>query len=212
MRWTNEPEKWKFKGDEIKITCPGEVDYWRNTLHGFVKDDAPFYWMYADYDFEVRLSMKGKWKYLYDQSGIMIRLDENNWIKAGIIHFRDNLYASVVFTRGNSDWSTHLLPKDRKITEFHCWVKRKAEVIEVYYSLDNVNFIKMRQGHFSEAPRLRVGMMSAAPESDGFKCTFTNFMIRSGDEDEDFVDKRTFKNPGEHLLIKAETVEDDDDD
>ena len=69
MRWMNEPEKWKQKDEEIKITCPMEVDYWRSTLHSFIKDDAPFYWMYADHDFEARLSMKGKYKYLYDQAG-----------------------------------------------------------------------------------------------------------------------------------------------
>lgn len=38
MRWTNEPEKWKQQDEDIKMTCPMEVDFWRNTLHGFIKD------------------------------------------------------------------------------------------------------------------------------------------------------------------------------
>ena len=217
MRWMNEPEKWKQKGDEIKMTCPMEVDYWRNTLHGFIKDDAPFYWMYVDYNFEARLSMKGKFKYLYDQAGLMLRLDEENWIKLGISHYRDQLYVSCVFTRGNSDWSTHRLPKT-KIEWFHVWVKRRGEVVECYYSLDNENWIRIRQGYFTDAPRLRVGMMCAAPESAGFKVTFTNFLIKGGaddeeesneeeeqeDSDDDFNDRYAMKNPAMSLLTPEE--------
>jgi uncharacterized protein len=188
MRWFNEPEKWKQKDEQVKVTCPQEVDFWRNTLHGFTKDDGPFYWMYCDGDFEARLSMKGKFKVLYDQAGMMVRLDEENWIKAGIVQYRDQLHVSCVFTRGNSDWSTHRIPKDIKVEWFHVWIKRMGEVIEVFYSLDGDNWIRIRQGHFAEAPRLRVGMYCCAPESAGFKVTFDNFMIKATDDDDDFVD------------------------
>lgn len=202
MRWMNEPERWKQKDEDIKMTCPMEVDYWRNTLHGFIKDDAPFYWMYVDYDFEARLSMKGKFRYLYDQAGLMLRLDEENWIKLGICHYRDQLYVSCVFTRGNSDWSTHRLPKT-KIEWFHVWAKRRGDVVECYYSLDNENWILIRQGHFTDAPRLRVGMMCAAPESAGFKVTFTNFLIKGGVDEEEEVSDDNFSNtdnPAQSLL------------
>lgn len=191
MRWTNEPKKWKQNGDQIKITCPGEVDYWRHTMHGFVKDDAPFYWMYVDYDFEARLSFNCKLRTLYDQAGMMVRLDEENWVKAGVVMYRDTLHVSVVFTRGCSDWSTHRLPIKKLGNDgFHIWVKRIGEVIEVLYSLDNENWIRVRQGHFVDAPRLRVGMMCAAPESDGFKVTFDDFMIKgveTNDEEESYA-------------------------
>jgi regulation of enolase protein 1 (concanavalin A-like superfamily) len=201
MRWANEPDKWKQKDDQIKVTCPSEVDYWRGTLHGFIKDDAPFYWMYADNDFEARLSIKGKLKGLYDQAGLMIRLNEENWIKCGICMFRDQLHVSCVFTRGQSDWSTHRLPKGKKVEWFHVWVKRIEENITVFYSLDNVNWIRIRQGHFVDAPRLRVGMMCAAPESGGYKVTFQDFMIKAAIDDEDFVDEGALENPAESLLL-----------
>jgi uncharacterized protein len=164
--------------------------------------------MYVDYNFEARLSIKGKFKYLYDQAGLMLRLDEENWIKLGICHYRDQLYVSCVFTRGNSDWSTHRLPMT-KIEAFHVWVKRRGEVVECYYSLDNENWIRIRQGYFTDAPRLRVGMMCAAPESAGFKVTFTNFLIKGGVDDEeehveadddDFHDRYAMKNPALSLL------------
>ena len=155
-------------------------------MHGFVKDDAPFYWMYVDYDFEARLSFNCKLRTLYDQAGMMIRLDEENWVKAGVMMYRDMLHVSVVFTRGCSDWSTHRLPiKKLGDDGFHVWVKRIGEVIEVLYSLDNENWIRVRQGHFVDAPRLRVGMMCAAPDSDGFKVTFDDFMIKGADADDE---------------------------
>ena len=217
MRWAHEPEKWKQKDEEVRVTCPEDVDYWRNTLHGFVKDDAPFYWMYVDYDFEARLSMKAKIKYLYDQAGMMIRIDEENWIKLGIAMYRDQPHVSCVFTRGNSDWSTHRLP-NRKIEWFHVWAKRIGEVIECFYSLDNNNWIRIRQGHFADAPRMRVGMMCAAPESAGFKVTFKDFMIKGAVDDEDFIDD-AMENPADSLLmlppsttggVEVTTVDDDE--
>mmetsp|Transcript_16349 Transcript_16349/g.40989 ORF Transcript_16349/g.40989 Transcript_16349/m.40989 type:complete len:202 (-) Transcript_16349:219-824(-) len=182
MRWMNEPEKWKQKEDDIKVTCPMETDFWRGTLHGFIKDDAPFYWTNADNDFEARLTIKGKFKTLYDQAGLMLRIDEENWMKLGICHYREQLYVSCCFTRGVSDWSTHRLPKS-KIELFYVWVKRRAEVIDCYYSLDNENWTRIRQGYFSDKPRIRVGMMCAAPESAGFKVTFSDFMIKNTGED-----------------------------
>eukprot|EP00934_Nitzschia_sp_Nitz4_P005248 Nitzschia sp. Nitz4//scaffold69_size99277//89901//90671//NITZ4_004649-RA/size99277-processed-gene-0.89-mRNA-1//-1//CDS//3329556763//5238//frame0 len=202
MRWTHEPKKWKQIDEDVKVWCPGEVDYWRNTLHGFVKDDAPFYWMYVDYEFEARLSFKAKLRELYDQAGLMLRLDEENWIKLGLMHYRDQLYVSCVFTRGNSDWSTHRLPK-RKIEWFHVWAKRKENYVECFYSLDNENWIRIRQGHFTDAPRLRVGMMCAAAESDGFKATFSNFLIKGGVDDDDSVEE------GEGIPEQEEEEEED---
>jgi regulation of enolase protein 1 (concanavalin A-like superfamily) len=210
MRWMNEPEKWKQKADGLKVTVPSEVDFWRNTLHGFVKDDAPLYWMYVDNDFEARLTIKGKFKVLYDQAGMMLRLDEENWIKAGICCFRDQLYLSVVFSRGNSDWSTHRLPV-KKIDNFHIWMKRIGEVVEVYYSLDNDNWIKVRTGHFVNAPRLRCGMMCAAPESAGFKVTFSDFMVKGSADDEDFVDN-SLENPADSLLLMPPPKKEEEED
>ena len=191
-RWLNEPEKWKEKENgDVKVTCPMESDMWRGTLHGFIKDDAPFYWMSVANNFEAQLSVKGKFKYTYDQAGLMLRIDEENWIKLGICYYREQLYVSCCFTRGQSDWSTHRLPKT-KIDKFHVRVKRNEEVIDCYYSLDKENWIRIRQGYFSSKPKIRVGMMCAAPDSAGFKVTFSDFVIRniseedsSGDDDDD---------------------------
>lgn len=203
MRWTNEPEKWKQKGDDVKVTCPMETDCWRGTLHGFIKDDAPYYWTSVENDFEARLSMKGKYKYCYDQAGLMLRVDEENWMKLGICHYRDQLYVSCCFTRENSDWSTHRLPKT-KIDKFHVWARRKGAVIDCYYSLDNENWIRIRQGYFSDKPRIRVGMMCAAPESAGFKVTFSDFLIKNstgeGDDDDNEEDNGAYGFKDEHAL------------
>jgi regulation of enolase protein 1 (concanavalin A-like superfamily) len=52
------------------------------------KHVVPFYCMYVDYNFEARLNVKVKFKYVYDQAEMMLRLDEENWIKLGIGHHR----------------------------------------------------------------------------------------------------------------------------
>lgn len=42
--------------------------------------------------------------------------------------------------------------------------------------------------------------MCAAPESEGFKVTFSNFLIKGGVDDEDFVDENALDNPAMSLL------------
>ncbi|KAG7362132.1 hypothetical protein IV203_025798 [Nitzschia inconspicua] len=217
MYWLNTPEQWTIKQDDdgdkhVKITCPEEVDFWRHTLHGFVKDDGPFYWKFVYGDFEARLTIKGKFHYLYDMAGIMVRQNEDHWMTCGVTNFQDNLqsrfhkhqakhlYVSTTFTRGKSDWSTHraMQKKTHKSSVFHVWVRRIGAVIECYYSLDNDLWIKVREGVLAPGVRkLRVGMMCTAPESAGFSVIFSDFMVRGGEKmPEDQIDNLVYKTNG----------------
>jgi regulation of enolase protein 1 (concanavalin A-like superfamily) len=228
MYWLNMPEHWSVKTDEqgdkhLKVTCPEEVDFWRHTLHGFVKDDAPFYWRFVYGDFEARLTMKGKFHYLYDMAGLMVRQNEDQWMTCGVTNFQDNLqsryhkhgskhlYVSTTFTRQKSDWSTHraMQKKQHKSSVFHVWVRRIGNLIECYYSLDNDLWIKVREGAFAPGIRkLRVGMVCTAPESAGFSVIFSDFMIRGGDKmPADNIENMVYKTSGTQFLGMLERKE-----
>jgi regulation of enolase protein 1 (concanavalin A-like superfamily) len=55
--------------------------------------------------FTACLVFEGDYETLYDQAGLMLRLDQERWIKCGIEHSDGMTNFSIVVTRGNSDWS-----------------------------------------------------------------------------------------------------------
>ena len=60
-----------------------KTDFWRETHYGFIRDDGHFRDVAAEGDFTADVAFRGDYRELYDQAGLMLRLDERNWIKAG---------------------------------------------------------------------------------------------------------------------------------
>ena len=72
-------------------------------------------------DFSATVDFRGDYETLYDQAGLMLRLDEETWIKAGIEYVAGRRMLSAVVTRDVSDWSTMPLPGDP------AWVRLQAD-------------------------------------------------------------------------------------
>ena len=51
------------------------------------------------------ITFQGDYETLYDQAGMMVRIDDTHWIKLGIEHSDNITNFSIVVTRGQSDWS-----------------------------------------------------------------------------------------------------------
>mmetsp|Transcript_13029 Transcript_13029/g.18736 ORF Transcript_13029/g.18736 Transcript_13029/m.18736 type:complete len:188 (+) Transcript_13029:139-702(+) len=180
MKWYNPPTKFleeekKDKNRTISVSVPGKVDYWRVTLHGFIKDDAPFYYQEVEGDFEASVKFSADYRTLYDQAGLMVRLDERVWMKCGIEYYMEKQHASTVITRDFSDWS--ILPVEGNPGCVWVKVKRRKECIETFYSVDGEEYIQIRQGYLSPESKLQVGIMAAAPTGDGFDVVFEDFKI-----------------------------------
>ena len=110
MQWFNEPERWEIKGNSLSMSVTPHTDYWRISHYGFTVDDAPFLYTVRGGEFEVKVKISGDYKTRFDQSGLMLRIDRENYIKAGI-EFVDGKYnLSTVVTHHTSDWS--IIPLD----------------------------------------------------------------------------------------------------
>lgn len=178
MKWYNEPAKWQADGSHLQVTADGQTDYWRVTLHDFIKDDAPFYYDEVAGDFTATVKVSGQYNALYDQAGIMVRESETVWLKCGIEFLEGVQQASAVITRNFSDWSIVPLPDNPATVWFQ--VKRIGSAVEVYYSRDGEDFNLIRQGYLSTTETLQVGMMCAAPKGDGFDVLFEHYSIVKG--------------------------------
>jgi len=176
MNWLNEPSTWEVKDGNLKIKVTPESDYWRKTHYGFTVDDGPFFYTTRGGEFEVSVKISGDYKTRFDQMGLMLRIDEEHWIKTGIEYVDEVYNFSTVVTDVHSNWSViELSGKPESI-----WIKavRKIDAVEIFYSLDGIKYSMSNMAYLSDNKPVMVGMMAASPDGDGFDALFEDFTIK----------------------------------
>ena len=111
MQWFNEPEQWEIKDNTLVMSVTPQSDYWRISHYGFTVDDAPFYYATYGGEFEVKVKVSADYKARFDQAGMMLRIDKENYIKTGIEFVDGKFNLSTVVTHHTSDWSVITLDK-----------------------------------------------------------------------------------------------------
>jgi len=178
MTWMNEPASWKRSGDVLVVRSRAKTDFWRKTFYGYVTDNGHFFHAPVSGDFVFQARVNGEYAALYDQAGLMVRQNAENWMKCGTEFFDGQRHASVVFTRDFSDWST--MPDLSKTAAIWWRAVRKKDSIETLCSLDGSSFTSVRQGYFLPGAEVNVGIMCAAPEGAGFQATFDHLKLEIG--------------------------------
>jgi uncharacterized protein len=175
MKWLNEPGSAKQSGEQLVITTKPKTDFWRKTFYDYVTDNGHFFFLPVAGDFTFESRVAGKYAALYDQAGLMVRMDSGNWLKCGLELVDGIGHASVVVTRDFSDWSTV-----RGITANDpIWwrIVRKGSSLEVLYSLDGKSFTSTRLGYLPSQASVDTGIMCCSPEGPGFRCTFDEIRL-----------------------------------
>jgi regulation of enolase protein 1 (concanavalin A-like superfamily) len=176
MSWLNEPASSKIAGNQIVVRSRAKTDFWQKTFDGYVADSGHFYHLSAPGDCTFTASINGRYATQYDQAGVMVRIDSENWMRCGTEFIDGKRFASVVFTRTYSDGST--MP-DLSETEPIWWrAIRKKDSIEALCSLNGVQFTSVRMGYFPPSRPVEVGIMCAAPSGQGFEATFKDLKLQ----------------------------------
>lgn len=178
MTWLNEPASSKRVGDKLVVRARPKTDFWRKTFYGYITDNGHFLSVSVRGDFLFESRIDGKYAALYDQAGLMVRADAENWMKCGTELVDGVRHASVVFTRDYSDWSA--IKNVSKGGPVWWRTVRKAESLETLYSLDGTTYTSVRLGYLVPTSTVRVGVMCAAPEGPGFECVFDNVKLTEG--------------------------------
>jgi len=176
MTWFNEPSEWTVSNNALSMFVTPKSDYWRVSHYGFTVDDAPFFYTERGGEFEVKVKISAKYKTRFDQAGLMLRIDHENYIKAGI-EFVDGKYnLSTVVTHRTSDWS--IIPVDKEIP--FIWIKaiRRLDAVEFFYSFDDKEYVMMRNAWLQDNKPVLVGVMGASPDGEGFQANFEHFSIK----------------------------------
>lgn len=175
MHWYNEPDHYRITENKITIHVTPQTDYWRKTHYGFIVDDAPFFYAQQGGEFEMSVTIEADFKTRFDQLGLMVRQNEEHWIKFGIEYVDDHANISAVVTHGHSDWS--IIELDTVPSETHLKLVRKLDAVEMLYKLDQQDYRLFRIAHFPQHTPVMAGIMAASPDGQGFEAKFHNLRI-----------------------------------
>ena len=173
--WLNAPRIWRREGTSLIVTADPKTDFWRKTFYGYITDNGHIYYRRLSGEFTTTLKVTGQYHDLYDQAGLMVRLDDRSWMKCGVEFVDGAPHMSVVFTRDYSDWSTFTLGNYRG----PLWLKiaRQKDSLDVSHSLNGKDFVEDRQGYFPSDQLVMVGPMCAAPQGKGFRVRFEDWIV-----------------------------------
>jgi len=175
MTWLNAPAQVHYSEGVLSLRTRGKTDFWRKTFYGYINDNGHFMSLPVTGDFTFQARVDGNYSALYDQAGLMVRLDEKHWMKCGTELVDNKRWASVVFTHDFSDWSTMEDLTQRGAVYWR--VVRQKDSIEARCSIDGEKYITVRQGYFPAQQKVMVGVMACAPEGQGFDVTFDQLVL-----------------------------------
>lgn len=179
LQWTREPADYTISADKIEITTAPHTDLWQRTYYHFRNDNAPVLQMETDekfFSFTVKTEFQSRHR--FDQCGIVMYLDSENWLKASIEYENDTFghLGSVVTNNGYSDWATTEI--DASIKSMWYRLSRREDDYLIECSEDGVTFKQMRVCHLWQGSgKIRFGIYACSPEESSFKATFTDMQM-----------------------------------
>ena len=180
LEWTRQPAHCVIGPDRIEITTAPHTDLWQRTYYHVRNDNAPVLQMETEekyFSFVVKTDFSGSCR-RFDQCGIAVYLDSDNWLKGSVEYENESFQhlGSVVTNHGYSDWATTAIPADVKTMWYRLSRREDAYCIEC--SRDGVRFSQMRVCHLWEgAGKIRFGIYACSPEDSSFTAVFTDFKI-----------------------------------
>ena len=181
FKWTREPLEFREDNGSIEIVTKPHTDLWQRTYYHFQNDNAPVYQMETDekyFSFIVKTEFQES-HHRFDQCGIVLYLDSENWLK-GSIEYENEEYqhlGSVVTNHGYSDWATTVI--DASIKSMWYRLSRREDDYCIECSTDGVNFEQMRICHLYEGNgTIRFGIYACSPEDSSFTARFSNLKMK----------------------------------
>ncbi len=164
MQWTREPERVEVKDGVIAITTKPHTDLWQRTYYHFRNDNAPVLQMKTSerfFSFVVKTDFSES-HHRFDQCGIVMYLDGENWLKASVEYENEQFQTAI--------------PADVK-TMWYRFSRREDDYC-IECSTDGVHFMQMRICHMQAGRgEIRFGIYACSPEESSFTAVFSDMKI-----------------------------------
>jgi len=193
--WIFEPQKYEVLAEKVEITTEPQTDFWQRSYYGFRNDNAPSLLLEAKDNFTFTTKVDFEYHNLFDQCGVILYLDSNNWFKASIEYENQQFsrLGSVVTNKGYSDWAT---------TDIHLpsyiWYRlsRRGPDFLIESSFDGITFKQMRIFHLHElgdttqemgratpplvaCQSVRFGVYACSPTESSFTARFSKMSLEA---------------------------------
>ncbi|MDY6977762.1 MAG: DUF1349 domain-containing protein [Pseudomonadota bacterium] len=161
-KWLFEPKVSEVAKDSVSITTEPETDFWQRSYYGFRNDNAPALQIESSDNFTFTTKVSFDYQAQFDQCGLIIYLDSENWFKASIEYENSEFsrLGSVVTNLGYSDWATSDIPLPNEI-----WYRlsRRGPDFLIESSFDGVIFKQMRIFHLHKLGETTAKMGKSNP-------------------------------------------------
>lgn len=180
FQWTREPESYRITHDTIEIVTKPHTDLWQRTYYHFQNDNAPVLQTETEeqyFSFVVKTDFAGS-HHRFDQCGIVMYLDSENWLKASIEYENEQYQhlGSVVTDQGYSDWATTAI--DAAVKSMWYRFSRREDDYRIECSEDGTAFRQMRICHMHAGKgKIRFGIYACSPEESSFKAVFSHMQV-----------------------------------
>ncbi|MDE6718843.1 MAG: DUF1349 domain-containing protein [Treponemataceae bacterium] len=178
FKWVRQPADFKISNGKIEIITKPFTDLWQRTYYHFRNDNAPVLQVETDekfFSFTVKTEFTESHT-RFDQCGIAMYLDSENWLKASVEYENENFQhlGSVVTNNGYSDWATTEI--DPSIKTIWYRLSRRNDDYRIEHSFDGIVFRQMRICHvYKGGEKISFGIYACSPEDSSFKAVFSEF-------------------------------------
>ena len=177
--WTRKPKKYVVSDETIEIITEPYTDLWQRTYYNFCNDNAPVLQIKTKekiFSFVVKTEFDSKHR--FDQCGVVVYLNSENWLKASIEYENEVMQhlGSVVTNEGYSDWATTEIEAAVKSMWYR--LSRRNNDFCIENSTDGKKFKQMRICHLDKADdEISFGIYAGSPENSSFRAKFTDMEI-----------------------------------
>lgn len=179
LRWVRPPKIYSVGPERIELQTEPGTDLWQRTYYGFRNDNAPLLLSKTDepfFSFTVRTDFDSSHR--FDQCGVAIYQDCDNWFKASIEYENQDFQrlGSVVTNNGYSDWATTDIPA--KIKTMYYRLSRRNSDFCVECSTDGRAYHQMRIFHLAQGGgTISFGLYACSPGQSSFSAVFTEMRM-----------------------------------
>jgi regulation of enolase protein 1 (concanavalin A-like superfamily) len=178
--WLNEPPQVRTDGAGLVVTTADRGDFWRTTSYGFVHDTGHALLTPLPAGTAVEVSFTASFESLYDQAGVLVRVDPATWLKAGIELSDGVPQLGAVATNGVSDWSQSPVPEwaGRPVT---VRVSRAGDALTVRARVADEPWRTIRLAPLAPSADATAGPCCCSPSRAGLEVRFTRFATGPAD-------------------------------
>lgn len=176
--WLNEPQQVRFDNDGMHVRSREHTDFWCCARHNFRKDDGHFFFSYVLGDFCCDLNWSFESASAFEQCGIMLRLDVNNWFKLSVMSERSEnpMLASSLTNEGYSDLATVALPANTKRIWYR--LKKRKGCYIASYSPDGENYVEVRKFYLiHDSDEIKAGAYICSPQEETFNAVLHDLRL-----------------------------------